>query len=309
MRQTLESSEKQNRQAKEGLVCALTAYGMWGFMPIYFKSLAYVDAWEMLAHRIVWAVPFGAVIIAFRRQWGEVFVAVRHRQTLGLLLIASLLIGANWMVYIYAVQQNEIFQASLGYYINPLMSVLAGVLIFGERLRSGQVLALVLATIGVGALTLGRGELPVLALALAVTFTIYGIIRKQVAVGAMPGLFVETLILLPGATAIGIWFANVGQSDFGAGNSAVSFALIFAGPLSVLPLLFFALAAKRLALSTMGFLQFTGPTIQFFIGLYYGEPFDSTNAVAFAFIWFAVALFVVDAWRSTRRRIPVDPLA
>ena len=292
--------------AREGLVCAIVAYGMWGFMPIYFKLLAFVDPWEMLAHRIVWAIPLGAVVIALRKQWGEVKAALRHRETLSLLVTASLLIGANWMVYIYAVQRGEIFQASLGYYINPLMSVLAGVLVFGERLRTGQILALGFATVGVSVLTLGRGEVPVLALALAVTFTIYGVIRKRVAVGAMPGLFVETLILLPGAAFIGFWLAATGQPDFGAGNSGVSMALVLAGPLSVMPLLFFALAAKRLPLSTMGFLQLMGPTIQFFIGLYFGEPFNTTTAVAFAFIWFAVALFISDAWRSARRRIPVN---
>lgn len=304
-RQT-EPANSDSSSARDGLLCAVLAYGMWGFMPIYFKLLDFVDPWEMLAHRIVWAIPLGAAVIALRRQWGEVAKAVFHRETLAMLITASLLIGANWMVYIYAVQRGEIFQASLGYYINPLMSVLAGVLVFGERLRPGQILALGFAAVGVGVLTLGRGEVPLLALALAVTFTVYGVIRKRVAVGAMPGLFIETLILFPGAAVIGFWLAASGQPDFGAGDPAVTGALLLAGPLSVLPLLFFALAAKRLPLSTMGFLQFVGPTIQFFIGLYYGEPFDSTIAVAFALIWFAVALFIGDAWRSARRRIPVN---
>lgn len=184
-------------QFRHGIVAALSAYLMWGVFPVYFKIVSDVAATEMLAHRIAWSVPFGALIILMRRQWPEVRRALTDWRTLSFLALASSVIAVNWLTYIFAVQTDQIFQASLGYYINPLIYVLVGVVFFDERLRNRQVIAVMLAAAGVAVLTVSGGQFPGLSLILAVTFTIYGVIRKQVAVGAMPGLFIEVLLLLP----------------------------------------------------------------------------------------------------------------
>ena len=284
---------------REGVSAAVVAYTMWGFFPVYFLLAAAVPAPEMLVHRIVWAVPFGAAIIGLRRQWPDVFAALRAPRTLALLAASAAFIAVNWLVYIMAVQGGAIFQASLGYYINPLVYVVVGVMCFGDVLRRLQGIAVVLAALGVGVLTVSGGEFPWISLTLAVSFTIYGVIRKQVAVGAMPGLFVETLVLLPVALAGLGWLMAGQQAVFTSGSAGLVALVVLAGPLTVLPLLCFAVAARRLRLSTIGILQFIGPTLQFAVGLANGEPLTIPRAVCFALIWVAVALF---CWDSLRRR-------
>lgn len=293
-------AETQDERTRAGIVSALLAYFLWGVLPVYFKLVVDVAAFEVLVHRIVWAVPFGLVIIMARRQLPEVWRAVRDTRTFGFLALAACLIAVNWLVYILAVQQGQIFQASLGYYINPLLYVVVGVAFFGETLRRAQVLAVVLAATGVIVLTVSGGQLPKIALALAVLFTLYGIIRKQIVVGGMPGLFIETLVLFPLAAAYLLWLLQAGQSSFSAANPSLLFVLVLAGPVTVLPLLFFALAARRLHLSTVGFLQFIAPTLQFLIGVWYGEALTVPHLVCFSLIWLAVGLFVYDAWRLRR---------
>jgi chloramphenicol-sensitive protein RarD len=224
-----------------------------------------------------------------------------------MLTATATLIAFNWLIYIFAVQQEQIFQASLGYYINPLFFAVAGVLFFGERLGRNKAAAIVLAAIGVLVLTLSGGQLPWIALALAVLFTLYGIIRKHVVVGGMPGLFIETLILLPLAVGyMGMRMAD-GTAVFGNQDSVMTMALVAAGPLTALPLLFFALGARRLNLSTIGIMQFMAPTMQFVVGLYYGEQFTLAHAVCFGCIWGAVSLFAWDAWKWNRAMRAVKP--
>lgn len=298
--------ETPEARTRNGVLAALGAFGMWGFLPIYFKILEEVAASEILVHRIVWAVPFGALIILARRQWPEVRRALAHRATLGFLALAALFIAINWLVYVWAVQQSQIFQASLGYYINPLMYVVIGVLLFGEKLRRFQAAAVVLATIGVAVLTVSGGVFPIISLTLAVSFTIYGVIRKQTDVGAMPGLFIETLILAPFALGWLAFLYSDGTAAFGAATGR-DLLLTLAGPITVLPLLCFALAARRLRLSTIGFMQFIAPTVQFLVGLGYGERLTTAHAICFACIWAAVALFSFDAWQSSRQRVPLPP--
>ena len=279
----------------------LAAYLMWGLFPIYFKVMADVAALEMLAHRIVWSLPFGALIIWTRHQWPEVKRALTHGRTLGFLLMSALVITVNWLTYIYAVQSGNIFQASLGYYINPLMYVIVGVLFFGEHLRRAQVIAVVLAAAGVAVLTVSGGEFPVVSIILGISFTCYGVIRKQVVVGGMPGLFIEVLVLSPIAAIYLLWLMHAGQSVFVLERPDMIFGLLLAGPLTVLPLLAFALAARRLELSTIGFLQYIAPTMQFCVGLAYGEKFTLAHAICFGLIWLAVAVFGFDAWRAGRQ--------
>lgn len=285
---------------RDGLIAAFLAYLMFGVLPVYFKVLADVGALEVLVHRIVWAVPFGALIIFVRRQWPEVRRALADGRVFGSLALAAVLIACNWYVYIYAVQNDQIYQASLGYYINPLLFTVVGVFVFGEKLRRFQVAALLLAAAGVLVLTFSGGQFPAIALLLGTLFTIYGVIRKRVVVGGMPGLFVETLVLFPLSAAYLLWIMGSGVSAFASGDPSTVGLLLLAGPVTVLPLLCFALAARRLNLSTVGMMQFLAPTLQFIIGVLYGEELTTAHVVCFSLIWLAVGLFSWDAWRASR---------
>ena len=296
--------ETPEQQARNGLIAALVAYGLWGVLPIYFVAVRDVDTMEVLVHRIIWAVPFGAAIIHLRHQWGEVRRALTHPKMVTYLTITALLIAGNWLVYILAVQRDQIFQASLGYYINPLLFAVAGVFLMGEKLRRPQAMAVLLAAVGVLVLTFSGGRFPAIALFLGTSFTIYGIIRKKVVIGGMPGLFVETLVLLVPAVVYLSILAGRDAAVFAGGDPAKSLLLVAAGPITVIPLLAFALAARRLKLSTVGMLQFIAPTIQFLIGVYYGEQLTVAHIVCFSCIWMAVVLFSWDAWRSSRRSGP-----
>jgi chloramphenicol-sensitive protein RarD len=289
-------------RARNGVVAAFLAYTMWGFLPIYFKILEEVPALEMLIHRIVWGVPFGALIIIVRRQWPEVRQALAKPRTVGLLALAACFIAVNWLTYIIAVQTDHIFQASLGYYINPLIYVLVGVGFMGERLRRNQTAAVLLAAAGVTILTVSGGEFPAISLFLAISFTGYGVIRSRVAIGGMPGLFIETLLLLPLAGGWLGWLMADGSAAFRSEDPVLAAKLLLAGPLTVVPLLFFALAARRLRLSTIGIMQFIAPTLQFLVGLLYGERLTTAHVICFTLIWIAVVLFSFDAWRASRTR-------
>jgi len=288
--------------ARGGVLFALAAYGLWGVFPVYFKLLQEVAPGEILAHRILWAVPFGALILSLRRQWGELREALRSRQTIGWLVLSAACISGNWFVYIWAVVNDRIFECSLGYYINPLMYVVVGVVFFGERLRPAQLAAVAAAAIGVLILALQGGTMPWVSLALAGLFTAYGVIRKQVAINAMPGLFAETTLLFPLAFAGLAWLMLGQQAAFPSEASTTSILLMLAGPITVFPLLFFAVAARRLTLTTVGFMQFLAPTIQFALAVYYGEPLTAGYVLCFACIWVAAFLFSIDAVQAGRRR-------
>ncbi|MDX2413432.1 MAG: EamA family transporter RarD [Woeseiaceae bacterium] len=288
---------------RDGFIAALICYLIWGLLPIYFVFVSAVAPLEVLLHRIVWAVPFGALIIFSRRQWPEVRRALTHPAMLFWLAVAAMFIAINWYVYIYAIQNNQIFQGSLGYYINPLVYVVIGVVFLGERLRSLQIAAVGIATIGVLVLTFSGGQFPTIALTLAFSFSVYGVIRKRIVIGAMPGLFVETILLLPIAMAWLGWMIYTGRSAFGSEGVGITTLLVLAGPITVVPLLFFALAARRLPLSTIGFMQFLAPTLQFCVGLYYGEKLSVAHMICFACIWAAVILFSTDALRAGKKKL------
>ena len=291
-----------DKTTREGITAGLAAYLIWGFMPIFFKLVGSVEPMEILAHRVLWAVPFGALILLMRRQWPEVKRAFTHRSMLGWLTVSTLFIAINWFVFIWAIQEERIFEASLGYYINPLMNMLAGVWIFRERLRRFQLVAVALAATGVLILTVSVGVIPWVALILALSFSIYSVVRKRVVIGGMPGLFVETTILLPFALAWLLYLSATSGMAFAHGDPALSFWLLMAGPLTALPLLFFALAARRLALSTIGFMQFLAPTLQFATGVYYGETLTTAHLICFGFIWSAVAFFILDALITAKKK-------
>ncbi len=294
------SSGEAHFNVRNGLLFAAGAYTLWGLFPIYLKSLENVSALEILAHRILWSVPFGALLLTLRKQWPEVKRALSDRRVLLMLAIAAVSISANWLVYVWAVIHDRVLEASLGYFINPIMYVAAGVFILGEKLRNIQIIAVVLATAGVLVLTFGGGAFPWVSIVLAVLFTAYGYIRKTTNVGAMPGLFIEVVMLAPFALLFLIWLIQAGRAVFLSGDIGMDSLLILAGPVTVLPLVLFALAARRLKLTTLGFMQYIGPTLQFILGIYYGETFTIAHAICFGLIWTALAIFSFDAVRTNR---------
>ena len=281
-----------------GLIAGIIAYVIWGIFPVYFKLTEAIAATEILTHRITWSLPFGLLILIFRKQLKEVWTALKDIKKVGLLLVASIALAANWGVYIWAIQQDQIFQGSLGYYINPLMYVLVGVIFFKETLSKWQGLAVLLACIGVLILTFYGGQFPAISLFLAVSFTIYGVVRKYVDIGAMPGLFIEVILLFLPALAYIYWLSSSGRFDFPSAAPDMKLLLVMAGPITVLPLMAFAYAARHLSLTMLGFLQYIGPTLQFMCGLYYGEAFTTAHAWCFGLIWAAVLIFTWDTFRK-----------
>ena len=294
------NGESPREQARNGIIAALIAYISWGVLPLYFILVKEVGSLELLAHRIIWAIPFGALIIHVRRQWPEVRRALTHRQMLGYLIASAIFIAGNWLVYILAVQKEQIFQASLGYYINPLLFAVVGVFFFGEKLRRPQVIAIALAAVGVAILAASGSQFPAIAIFLGISFTIYGVIRKKVIIGGMPGLFIETLVLLPLSLVYLYWITQGGTATFSSSEPRMAMLLVLAGPITVVPLLCFALAARRLNLSTVGMMQFIAPTMQFLVGVAYGEQLTLAHILCFTCIWIAVTIFSWDAWRSSR---------
>lgn len=290
--------------ARSGVAAGLIAYTLWGVFPVYFKLIEMVPVIEVLAHRIVWAVPFGLLIIVARQQFADVHRALTHRRMLGWLALAATFISVNWLIYIWAIQNERIFEASLGYYINPLLYVLVGVIFFGDPMRRMRLAAVLLAAAGVVVLATSGDHVPYVSLALGASFTIYGVIRKRVVIGAMPGLFVETLVLVPFAAGLLGWFMLTGRASFAGSDVGLSALLMLAGPLTVIPLMCFSFAARRLTLTTIGFMQFIAPTLQFCTGLYYGEKLTGPHVACFTLIWLAVSLFSIDAYRVGKRKPP-----
>ncbi len=300
--------EQDAQDRRDGLITAILAYSLWGIMPIYFTIVGSVDSLEVIAHRIMWAIPFGAVIIALRKQWRDVAVAFADRNTLGWLSLSALMIAINWLIYVWAVQDGKIFESSLAYYITPLLNMLAGVMFFGEKLRRLQTLAVLLAACGVIVLSAQGNSATWISIVLALTFGTYGIIRKQVDVGGMPGLFVETALLAPLAYGWFLWVYSQGNAAFASGDLSLTLWLLLAGPATALPLLFFALAARRLPLTVIGFLQFIGPTLMFLIGIYYGQELTTAHKFCFGCIWLAATFFIYDALKSGKKKAPEKPI-
>ena len=278
-----------------GFLCCLGCYTIWGCLPLYFRALDHIAPAEMLAHRIIWSVPTGLILIAIARNWAQLRAALT-RQHMMWLTVSALLIGVNWLVYIWAVSQERVMEARLGYYINPLVNVLIGAVFFAERLRPAQWAAVGLASIGVAIMTSALGYIPWVALVLCFTFAFYSIIRKQVQVDSRAGFVVEAALLAPLAMLWLGWF--VGQPGgrlMGDGGWDIPLLLV-SGPITAVPLILFAIAAKRLRLSTIGMMQYLGPTLQFLISvLVFKEVFGLAHAVAFAFIWTALIVFTIDS--------------
>lgn len=281
-------------ERRRGLLAALAAYLAWGVLPIYFKALGPVPPPEILAHRIAWSVLLLGGILWWR---GRLGLLAQARRVPGWLLASTLLIAANWLTYIWAVTSGHMLEASLGYYVNPLVNVLLGVALLGERLSRARAAAVALAAAGVAVLVVRLGTLPWVALTLAVTFALYGLARKRAGLDPMAGLLAETALLAPAALGLLAWRAADGSGVFGRalGQSAL---LACAGAVTAVPLVWFAMGVQRLPLSTMGFLQYLSPTLQFLLAvLLYGERFTPAHAAAFGLIWLALGLVSWEAWR------------
>ncbi|EKG0405790.1 TPA: EamA family transporter RarD [Vibrio cholerae] len=286
------------QDAKKGILLAISAYTMWGIAPIYFKALGAVSALEILSHRVVWSFVLLAVLIHLGRRWRSVVGVIHTPRKFWLLLVTALLVGGNWLIFIWSINANHMLDASLGYYINPLLNVLLGMLFLGERLRKLQWFAVALAAIGVGIQLVVFGSVPIVAIALATSFGFYGLLRKKIQVDAQTGLFLETLFMLPAAIYL-IWLADTPTSDMALNTWQLNLLLVCAGVVTTLPLLCFTGAAARLKLSTLGFFQYIGPSLMFLLAvLVYGEAFTSDKAITFAFIWSALVIFSVDGLKA-----------
>jgi chloramphenicol-sensitive protein RarD len=299
------AAAEQRRAVVAGLIC----YVFWGVVPLVLQAIAAYGpgTWEIMCHRIVWGLVASAAFVAGARQWPQVLAVLRQPKTLAWLALSALFIATNWTLYIWAVNHGRTIEASLGYYITPLLNMAAGALLFRERIgRIGQA-AIGLALVGVVIQALALGHLPYVSLVLAVSFGSYGVVRKRISADALPGLFIECLILGVPALAYIAWLQHSGGGHF-ANGLAVTAWLIFSGPVTAVPLALFAWAARRMPLSTMGFLQFLAPTIAFGIGVAEGEAFTPLRALSFAFIWCGAAVFVYGLWRKTRN-LRLNPAA
>ena len=278
---------------RAGFAYAVAAFVFWGFVPVYFKAVRHVAPLEVLAHRIVWSVPLVAVLITLSRGWGALAVVVRSPRILRMLFASAVLVAINWLTFITAIGAGKILETSLGYYINPLVSVVLGVVFLGERLRRWQTVAVGLAAGGTAILAFGLGRPPWVALILAFSFGFYGLLRKIAGVGALGGLLIETTLLFPVALAYLVHRSLTGQSAFGSDAPGTSALLIFAGVVTAVPLIWFAAAARRLPYATVGIVQYLAPSLSFALAtVVYGEPFTRIHAWTFACIWAAVALFI-----------------
>ncbi|KLF73956.1 EamA family transporter RarD [Klebsiella aerogenes] len=290
------------KQTRLGIMLALAAYFIWGIAPAYFKLIDYVPADEILTHRVIWSFFFMVALISFSHQWPQVKKLLQTPHKVFLLALSAVLIGGNWLLFIWAVNNHHMLEASLGYFINPLVNIVLGMIFLGERFRRMQWLAVVLAACGVLVQLWTFGSLPIIGLGLAFSFAFYGLVRKKIAVDAQTGMLFETLWLLPVAAIYLFGIADSPTSHMGQNSWALNVLLMAAGVVTTIPLLCFTGAATRLRLSTLGFFQYIGPTLMFLLAvIFYGEVPGADKMLTFAFIWVALAVFIVDALYTQRR--------
>jgi chloramphenicol-sensitive protein RarD len=295
------SQAEPGGEPRLALTAGVSCYVMWGIVPLVFQAMGRlgIAPWEILANRMVWSVGMALVFVLAARQGHEVRAAIRNRRTLAWLMLSSLLIAGNWSIYIWAVNSGRVLETSLGYYIIPLLAMAAGALLFGERVDRTGAVAIGLAATGVAVQAIALGRLPMVSLALAVSFGGYGIVRKHVRASAQAGLLIECLLLAGPGLAYIVWMQARGVGHLGSSLPATAW-LLACGPITAVPLVLFSWAARRIALSTLGFLQFIGPTIAFVIGVMQGELFTPLRAASFLFIWGGAAVFALGAWRRSR---------
>jgi len=291
------------KRTRQGVIFAFIAYFIWGIAPAYFKLLKQVPAEEILTHRVIWSFFFMLLLLSLSRSWGDVRKVFAMPKKVCMLLISALLVGGNWLLFIWAINHNHILEASLGYFINPLVNVLLGMLFLGERFRRLQWVAVVLAFAGVVVQLWVFGSLPIIGIGISLTFAFYGLLRKKIAVDAQSGMLIETLWLLPAAGIYLFFIAHSATSNLAANPLSLDLLLAAAGIITTIPLLCFTAATSRLKFSTLGFFQYIGPTLMFLLAvMFYGETVKPSQLVTFAFIWGGLAFFIADALRHQRQQ-------
>lgn len=291
----------QQQEQKKGVFFALAAFIMWGIAPVYFKQIAHIDSFEILAQRIIWSVLFLVFISVVSRQLHKTIAVFKQPKQLAVLALSACLLGFNWGLFIWSVNNNHMLEASLGYYINPLINVLMGYLFLSERLRKRQGLAVVLALTGVAIQIISFGSVPAIALSLAASFACYGLLHKKTHVESIPGLLVEALVLLPFAILYWIDMEPSATSDMTQNPLSTNLMLLSAGIVTTLPLLCFTAAAKRLQYTTLGFIQYIGPSLMFILAVqFYDEALELKDYITFGFIWLALIVF---SWDSLRHQL------
>lgn len=289
--------------ARKALLAGLGAYSFWGLVPLYFKMLDVAGADEIIAHRVLWSVAFLALVLGMRNRRNLIAHVAISRKVAAALMLSGALVAVNWLVFVYAVNSDRVLSTSLGYFINPLVSVLLGTLVLRERMYGAQVIAVMLAAAGTIYLTIQVGQPPWLALALALTFGLYGLVRKVTDVGPVVGLFWETLMMMPLAVLWLLWTARHGEIVFGTLGTTQDLLLVGSGLVTVIPLVLFATAARGLPLITVGLMQYLAPSISFCLAVFlFSEPFTVHHAVAFGAIWSALALYTAAIWQRSRQQ-------
>ncbi len=309
---TMENSEEQSGRVRAGLMYGLAAHACWGVMPLYFFPLntAQVLPFEQLAHRVLWSAVLLIAALTLLNKWRDFAAAVADPRTRYLLLAGTVFIAINWYIFLYGLYTKRALQNSLGYFTNPLFNVALGVLVLGERLRPGQWAALAIAACGIVYFALKLGELPWIALTVASSFACYGLMRKLAHVDGLVGLTAETVVLAPASAAVLAWMMADGTAGFLRQGWRIDLLLVFSGLATVVPLWFFVLAARRLRLSTLGFLQYVGPTLQFLLAIYVlGESLKPGQLEAFGLIWVALVVFTVDSLLHRPVTPPEEPAA
>ncbi|MFW6323721.1 MAG: EamA family transporter RarD [Desulfovibrionales bacterium] len=301
--------KRDTDQTSTGLAAGLAAFLAWGLLPVYWKAVQTVPAFEILCHRIVWSAVFSALILTFQKRWAEIKTAFQRSANRRYLLLSGSLVATNWGVYIWAVNSGHVVQASLGYYINPLVNVILGFLFFGDRPRPLQKVAILAATLGVLNIVVSFGRLPWISLVLAFSFGLYGLARKKMKVESLPGLFIETTALAIPAGGYLLWLAHAGTGALGQAGWTIDALLLGAGAVTSMPLLAFTFAARRLSLVTVGILQYLAPTCMFLLGVFaYGEPFTPVHLITFLLIWVGVAIYTVEGIILARRHPLRNPV-
>ena len=287
-----------------GIAYALSAYLLWGLLPIYLHLLAPVPTPEILAHRIVWSLVTVVILLVALRRLAWISTAFAAPATLWRYVLTAALISGNWLIYIWSINAGHVVDSSLGYFINPLVNVLLGWLLLHEPLRFGQKLPIALAALGVAWLTWQAGSPPWIGLTLALSFSLYGLLRKTAALGALEGFSVEAAVLTPLALAYLLWMARTGGLGFSSASTQLRWLLVAAGPVTAIPLLLFAAGARRISFSLLGILQYLAPTLQWLSGIFvFREPFEASKAIGFGFIWLALLLYAIEGvWFGWQRQ-------
>ncbi|MBI3229827.1 MAG: EamA family transporter RarD [Burkholderiales bacterium] len=287
---------------RKGMLYAASAFFCWGLFPLYFKVLHQIPSLQMVAHRMLWSLVFLFIVLTVLKRWAWLPPIFKQKKVLLGFFASAVLLSTNWFVYIWAVNNGRVIDSSLGYFINPLVNVMMGYLLLKERLRPWQWAAISLAAGGVLWLTILGGQLPWVALTLAFSFATYGLLRKTASLGALEGLAMETIVLFPLAFGYLIWLSLHGENMFVHVDTATQIWLVLAGPITAIPLLLFAAAARRIPLSLLGLFQYIGPTMQLILGIMlFHEPFKFDRFIGFAFIWTALALYSLEGWLQGRK--------